>query len=110
MNFQICFTCPDHFCELLPGDLGGSAIFLQDLLGQALTSFPWAAVTVAVELDFHVSESTYFVQIHIRSTVRLAVIPYDWDTLRLEIECIISQAMLQCFWEVQSSECRDCPG
>jgi hypothetical protein len=109
MNFQICFTCPDRFCELLPGDLGSSAIFLQDLVGQALASFPLPTVVIAVELDFRIPESTYLVQIHIRSNARLGAIPYDWDTLRLEIECIISQVMLQCFWEIRYSECRDCP-
>ena len=110
MNFQICFTCPDRFCELLPGDLGSSAIFLQDLVGQALASFPLAAVVIGVELDFRISESTYLVQIHIHSNAYLAAIPYDWGDLKLEIECIISQAMLQCFWEIRYSEYRDCSG
>ncbi len=110
MNFQICFTCPNRFCELLPGDLGSSAIFLQDLIGQALASFPLAAVVIGVELDFRISESMYLVQIHIHSNADLPTIPYDWDALKLEIECIVSQAMLQCFWEIRYSECRDCPG
>lgn len=110
MNFQICFTCPDRFCELLSSDFGSSAIFLQDLVGQALPSFPLPTVVIAVELDFRISDSTYLVRIHIRSNARLGAIPYDWDTLRLEIECAISQAMLQCFWEVRYSECRGCPG
>ncbi len=109
MNFQICFTCPARFCELLPGDLGSSAIFLQDLVGQAVASFPLAAIVIAVELDFYISESTYFVQIHIRCNAHLGAIPSDLEALKLEIESIVSQAMLQCFWEIRYSECRDRP-
>jgi len=109
MNFWLCFTCPDRFCELLSGDLGSSAIFLQDLIGQALNCFPLSVVVVVVELDFLLPEGAYSVHINIRCNAHLGAIPPDLEALKLEVESIISQVMLQCFWEIRYSECRDCP-
>jgi hypothetical protein len=107
MNFRICFTYLSHFSELLPGDLERSAIFLQDLIGQALNSFPLSTTVTAVELDFCILKSSYFVQIYIRCDVHLAI-PNELDALRLEIERIVSQMMLRCFWEIHYSECKGC--
>jgi hypothetical protein len=105
VDFWLCFTCPARFSELLPGDLGSSAIFVQNLISQALNGSHLIGVVVAVELDFFVSESTYFVRIHIRYEAHLTAIPYDLEVLKLEIESVVSQAMLQCFWEIHYSEC-----
>ncbi len=105
MDFWLCFTCPAHFCELLSGDLGSSAIFLENLIGQVLQRFPLIAVAVAVELDFSLSESMYFLHIHIRCSAHFATISYEPEVVKLEIEDVVSQVLLQCFWEVYYSEC-----
>ena len=105
MDFWLCFTCPARYCELLPGDLGSSAIFLQDLIDQALNHFHLSAAVIAVELDFFLLESAYSVHINIRCDAHLGAIPSDMEALKLEVEGIVSQVMLQCFWEIHHSEC-----
>ena len=105
MDFWLCFTCPAHFCELLPGDLGSSTIFLENLIGQVLQSFFLIRVAVAVELDFCLSESMYFLHIHIRYSANFAMISSEPEVVKLEIEDVVSQVLLQCFWEVHYSEC-----
>ena|ERR1700694_4342628 len=67
--------------------VGSSAILLQDLVGQALASFPLASAVIAVELSFCIYESTYLVQIHIRCNV---AIPCDLDALRLKKLSVLS--------------------
>lgn len=109
MDFWLCFTCSARFCELSPGDLGSSAIFLQDLIGQALNCFHLRAAVVVVELDFFLPKSAYSVHVNIRCDTHLGAIPSDLEALKLEVESIVSQVMLQCFWEIRYSECRDCP-
>ncbi len=69
-----------------------------------LKGFPLIAAEDFVKLDFSVSESMYLVQIHLRCCDPLEELPYDIEELGLEIEDLISQTLLQCFWEVHYSE------
>jgi len=105
MNFWLCFTCPSRFCELLPGDLESSAIFVEDLISQALKSLTLIAIVSTVKLDFLIRESIYFIRIHIWYYVRSKEVPNDLEATMLEIESLASQALLQCFWEVRCAEC-----
>ncbi len=102
---KLCFTCPSKFCELQPGELGSNTIFLQNLIGQALSNFHVLAVVDTIELDCCFSESTYAVHIYLQYDTHIAAIPYDQEALKLEVESVVSQAMLQCFWEIHCSEC-----
>lgn len=104
MDFCLCFTCPGKFCELLPGDLESSSLFLEDLIRPVLKSLPLIAAGDFVKLDFSVSESMYLVQIHLRCRVPLEELPCDIEEIGLEIEDLVSQTLLQCFWEVHYSE------
>jgi hypothetical protein len=47
----------------------------------------------------------YFIQIHIQQYVRHYEFLSDLAVGRLEVECLVSQALLQCFWEVHYAEC-----
>lgn len=104
MDFWLCFTCPARYCELLPGDLGSGAIFLQDLIDQALNCFHLSAAVITVELDFFLPESAYSAHINIRCDAHPGAIPSDMEALKLAVESIVSQVMLQCFWEIHSLE------
>ncbi len=104
MDFCLCFTCPGKFCELLPGDLESSSIFLEGLIRPALKSLPLVGVEYTIKLEFSVSESMYLVQICLRCCVPLKELPCDMEEISLEIEDLVSQTLLQCFWEVHYSE------
>lgn len=84
MDLWLCFTCPARFCELLPGDLGSSALFLQHLIGQVLNSFHTRTELVAVELDYIISETVYSVDLHIRYDAHPADVPFKTELLQLE--------------------------
>lgn len=104
MDFWLCFTCPTQFCELLPGDLGGNAVFLQNLIDQTLDCLRLTTVVIAVELDFLLAECVYSVRVHIRCDTQLSLVLSDLEAFKLETEAVVSRTMLQCFWKVNSSE------
>jgi hypothetical protein len=104
MDFWLRFACSARFSELLPGDLVGGAAFLENLTYQVLSSFPLPTDVDEVKLSFSALENTYQIQIYVRCYVHLKEMPYDPETTRAEIECLISQALLQCFWEIQYLE------
>ncbi len=105
MDFWLCFACPAKFCELLLSDLESSMSFVEDLINQVLKGLPLITLVVTTKLDFSLSENMYSVQLHILCCVNPEETPNDLRLMRLKIEAVISQALLQCFWEVLYAEC-----
>ena len=96
----LCFYCPNRYSEILPSDVEGAELIIKRLVNSALERLPSPASINRVEIDFYPVHNAY--------TICLSM-QYDGDgeypgnnpvDMKLRLECLLSQVLLQLFWEV----------
>ncbi len=96
------FHCPARYSEVLPADLEGAGRYVEGLASHVLRALPAIALVNNVEINFCLPENMYIIHIRICYYEQANTTALDLDTIELRIECVLSQALLQLFWEVYS--------
>src|SRR5947208_13956296 len=103
-TFQICLQCPSRFCELIASDLEEDEFTVEDLVSQALKELTSIAIVNRTEIDFFPSENMYTILMSISCYEKAEDSSNDSEDIKLRIECIVSQALLQLFCKVYLDE------
>ena len=104
-TFQICLQCPGRFCELIAGDLEEAEFTVEDLVSQVLKELPSIAIVNKTEVDFFPSDNMYAFLIRISYYEKVKDASNDFEDIKLRVEGLVSQALLQLFWEVFLYDC-----
>lgn len=101
---RFCFHCPGAYSELLPGDLETSALFIEDLISHTLRGLPTLLIVDTVKLCFSPFQNAYSFRVRIWLYEHSKEPLLNAEDIELEVECLISRALLQLFWIVCVNE------
>ena len=96
----LCFYCPGRYSEILPSDLEGAEIIVKKLVCYALERLPSPAIVHDVKIDFIPSEYIYTTCLSIQYYGNVEDPKNNPIDRKLQLECLLSQVLLQLFWEV----------
>ena len=97
----LCFYCPGRYREVLPSDLDGAEVIIKKLVSYALERLPSPAVVNYVKIDFFPAEYMYTTCLSIQYCGNAEDPKNNPIDRKLQLECLLSQVLLQLFWEVR---------
>lgn len=96
----LCFYCPGRYSEILPSDLENAEIIIKKLVSYALEKLPLPAIVTNVKIDFFPAEYMYTTCLSIQHYGNVEKLENNHVEMKLQLECLLSQVLLQLFWEV----------
>jgi hypothetical protein len=96
----LCFYCPGRYSEILSSDLESAEIIVKSLICYALERLPLPATLNRVEIDFLPAEYLYTICLSIQCCGDVEYPENNPVDMKLRLECLLSQVLLQLFWEV----------
>jgi hypothetical protein len=96
----LCFYCPGRYSEILPSDLENAEIIVNKLVSYALEMLPSPASVNRVKIDFFPAENMYTTCLGIQYYGNVEDPENHPIDMKLRLECLLSQVLLQLFWEV----------
>lgn len=95
-----CFYCPGRYSEILPSDLEGAESIVKKLVSYALELLSSPATVNRVKIDFFPAENMYTTCLGIQYYGNVEDSGDNPIDMKLKLECLLGQVLLQLFWEV----------